>query len=149
MRIIKTLGLMLAVNREPDRLGAHIGAGKPARRRITGRRPLGGLDGFAEQILAIADSLAELLDEAALRSLISPPPISNSIHDLRGWAGRINQSAVTRPAAVDATRLLAYLRELSDHELLALVAELPWARLDILLDAVGATPSPHPRSPRS
>jgi hypothetical protein len=69
--------------------------------------------------------------------------ISNCVHDLRGWAHRIDQgSTIHPPAAVDATRVIAYLRGLPDQQLLALLADLPWARLDNLLDAVNATQSP-------
>ncbi len=108
-----------------------------------------GFDGFAPHIIAIADSLTQLLSEAATRNLLIPPPISNSVHDLRGWAARISQGTAVRPTAVDATRLLAYLRGLPDHQLLALLADLPWTRLDALLDAVNTTPPPYARSPRS
>jgi len=40
---------------------------------------------------------------------------------------------------VDATRIIAYLRGLPDQQLLALLADLPWARLDALLDAIELT----------
>lgn len=130
--------------------------GRPAMRRVRARRqeanqPTGGLDHIAQQILGIADTLTQILDQAAARSLAIPPSISNSVHDLRGWAHRINQgTAATRPAVVDATRVLVYLRGLPDHQVMALLADLPWARLDALLDAVNATAPPsHPRSPRS
>src|SRR6266511_2351366 len=120
-------------------------------RRQEANQPTGGLDHIAQQILGIADTLTQILDQAAARSLAIPPSISNSVHDLRGWAHRINQgTAATRPAVVDATRVLVYLRGLPDHQVMALLADLPWARLDALLDAVNATAPPsHPRSPRS
>jgi hypothetical protein len=91
---------------------------------------------LAGQIAGIADTLTQLLGEAATRNLAVPPPISNSVHELRGWAFRIEQGTATHAAAVDATRLLAYLRGLPDQQLLALLADLPWTRLDVLLDAV-------------
>jgi hypothetical protein len=113
-------------------------------------QPTGSLDRLADQILGIADRLTQILDQAATRSLAIPPSISNSVHDLRGWAYRIGQGTAARPAAVDATRLLAYLRGLPDQQLLALLADLPWARLDTLLDAVNTTPfPPRPPSPQS
>src|SRR6266511_1094596 len=59
-----------------------------------------------------------------------------------GWAARVEHGGSTRPASVDATRVLAYLRGLSDQQLLALLAELPWTRLDALLDAVEVTCPP-------
>ncbi len=111
---------------------------------------LAGPGSLARQLASLADTLTELLNQAASRGLVVPPPISNSVHDLRGWAARIDQGSAGRPAAVDATRVLAYLRGLPDQQLLALLADLPWARLDTLLDAVNTTtPSPHARSPRS
>ncbi len=87
--------------------------------------------------------LARLLDTAASEQ--------QQLANTRGWAHRINQgTAATRPAVVDATRVLVYLRGLPDHQVMALLADLPWARLDALLDAVNATAPPsHPRSPRS
>jgi hypothetical protein len=45
-----------------------------------------------------------------------------------------------RPTAVDATRLLAHIRSLPDRQLLALLADLPWPRLDALLDAINEPP---------
>jgi hypothetical protein len=107
-------------------------------------------DTLADQLLGIADSLDHTLNQAATRDLAIPPAITNSIHDLRGWACRMTQGSTTATAtvAVDANRLLRYLRGLPDHQLLALLADLPWARLDVLLDAVNATPqsrSPRPR----
>jgi len=102
--------------------------------RLTGANDVA--PSLAGQIAGIADTLTQVLGEAATRNLAVPPPISNSVHDLRGWAFRIEQGTATAPAAVDATRLLAYLRDLPDQQLLALLADLPWARLDALLDAV-------------
>lgn len=105
---------------------------------------------MARQIAGVAESLTDVLDQAASRSLVIPPPIGNLVHDLRGWASRIDQGMAGGPADVDATRLLAYLRGLPDHQLLALLAELPWARLDALLDAVNRRqPVSRPKSPRS
>jgi hypothetical protein len=106
--------------------------------------------GLADQLLGIADKLSQLLDHAATQRLAIPPPVVNSVHELRGWAYRIGYGAAGGPAAVDATRLLAYLRGLPDQQLLALLADLPWARLDALMDAAnGPTIPPQPRSPRS
>jgi hypothetical protein len=124
------------------------------RRAITRRTGtadlIAGPGSLARQVATLADTLTELLNQAASRGLVIPPPISNSVHDLRGWAYRLDQGTAARPAAVDATRVLAYLRGLPDPQLLALLADLPWARLDTLLDAVNTTkPPPHPRSPRS
>jgi hypothetical protein len=46
--------------------------------------------------------------------------------------------------------VLAYLRGLPDQQLLALLADLPWARLDTLLDAANThTLPPQTRGPRS
>jgi hypothetical protein len=118
-------------------------------RLLEGKPPIATSDTFADRISGIADSLTQLLSEAATRNLMTPPPISNSVHDLRGWAACIRQGSAVRPTVVDATRLLAYLRGLSDHQLLALLAELPWSRLDVLLDTVNTTTPPLARSPRS
>ena len=103
-----------------------------------------GADTLADQLLGVADSLDRTLKQAASRDLAIPPAITNSIHDLRGWAYRITQHTTTATVVVDANRLLRYLRGLPDHQLLALLADLPWARLDVLLDAVNATPSQSP-----
>lgn len=120
-------------------------------RRTIARRsgttdPASGPGALAEQLLTLADTLTQLLNHAATHRLAIPPSVSNSVHDLRGWAARINHAPTAGPAAVDATRLLAYLRGLPDQQLLALLADLPWARLDALLDAVNAA-SPRPPSP--
>jgi hypothetical protein len=119
--------------------------------RLTGTGDLlAGPGSLARRLASLADTLTELLNQAASRGLAIPPPIINSVHDLRGWAYRLDQGTAARPAAVDATRVLAYLRGLPDQQLLALLADLPWARLDTLLDAVNTTtPSPPGRSPRS
>lgn len=103
---------------------------------------------LADQLLGIADSLTDVLNQAAARSLVVPPPISNSVHDLRGWSHRITHGTTAATVAVDANRLLRYLRGLPDHQLLALLTDLPWARLDVLLDAVNATTSQPQRVPR-
>jgi len=113
--------------------------------RLTGASGLvAGPGSLAAQVAGLADSLTDVLNQAVARSLVVPPPISNCVHDLRGWACRIDQGMAGQPAAVDAARVLAYLRSLPDHQLLALLADLPWGRLDVLLDAVNATPSPTP-----
>jgi hypothetical protein len=133
---------------------AGIVAGGSAMRRAVARLTgasglLAGPGSLAAQVAGLADSLSQVLGEAASLGMVVPPPISNSVHDLRGWACRIDQGMAGQPVAVDAARLLGYLRGLPDHQLLALLADLPWARLDVLLDAVNATksltPHPHPR----
>jgi hypothetical protein len=109
------------------------------RARLRGPGDLvGGKHSLAGQVIGVADALADVLDQAAMRSLAIPIPISNTVHELRGWALRIDQRTAGRPVDVDATRLLAYLRGLPDHQLLALLADLPWGRLDALLDAVNS-----------
>lgn len=106
-----------------------------------------GPGALAEQLLALADTLTQLLNQATARRLAIPPPVSNSVHDLRGWAARINHTPTAAgPLAIDAARLLAYLRGLPDQQLLALLTDLPWARLDTLLDAANTAP-PRPPSP--
>jgi hypothetical protein len=113
--------------------------------RLTGTRGLTGPGSLAAQIAGLADALANVLDQAGTRSLVAPPAITNTVHELRGWAARVHQGTTfNRPAAVDTTRLLAYLRGLPDQQLLALLTDLPWARLDTLLDAVN---QPQPPSP--
>lgn len=129
--------------------------GRPAMRRTIARLsgatgPVSSPGSLAEQLLGIADTITQVLDHAAAQRLAIPPPVVNSVHQLRGWANRIGHGAGGGPAAVDATRLLAYLRGLPDQQLLALLADLPWARLDALLDAASSpTIPPQPRSPRS
>jgi hypothetical protein len=84
--------------------------------RLTGTRTLAaGPGSLAGQITGLVDALVGVLDQAASRDLVVPPAITNSVHELRGWAVRVDQgTTVTQPAAVDATRLLAYLRGLPD-----------------------------------
>jgi hypothetical protein len=108
--------------------------------------PASGPGSLAEQLLGIADKLSQLLDHAAAQRLAIPPAVVNSVHELRGWAYLIGHGAAGGPADVDATRLLTYLRGLPDQQLLALLADLPWARLDALLDAANTT-LPRPPSP--
>ncbi|HZD37813.1 MAG TPA: hypothetical protein VE664_04160 [Actinomycetes bacterium] len=91
---------------------------------------------LAARVMTIANSLAGTVSSAAELDLTVPPPVSNAVHDLRGWAVRVENGGGARPASVDATRVIAYLRGLPDQQLLALLAELPWSRLDALLDAV-------------
>jgi len=53
--------------------------------RLTGASDVTPRPGaLAEQIISIADTLTKVLGEAASRDLVVPPPISNSVHDLRG-----------------------------------------------------------------
>jgi hypothetical protein len=98
--------------------------------------PASGPGTLAEQILAAADTLTQLLERAAALHQPIPPPVANTVHDLRGWAARIGYGTTAGPAAADAGRLLAYLRSLPDQQLLAVLADLPWSRLDALLDAI-------------
>lgn len=109
---------------------------KPARNDIPLDNPFLRRRALAAQVASIADSLAGSVSSAAELELTVPPPVSNAIHDLRSWAVRIQNGQAARPVSVDATRLLAYLRDLPDHQLLALLADLPWPRLDALLDSV-------------
>ena len=93
---------------------------------------------LAARVVTIADSLAGAISSAAELDLAVPAPVGNAVHDLRGWAGRVENGGSVRSTSVDATRLLAHLRDLPDQQLLALLADLPWSRLDALLDAVEA-----------
>jgi hypothetical protein len=116
-------------------LGAVV-RNKPVRNDIPLDNPFLRRRALAAQVATIADSLAGTVSSAAELQLAVPPPVSNAIHDLRSWAVRVEHGRAARPVSVDATRLLAYLRGLPDHQLLALLADLPWPRLDALLDAV-------------
>jgi hypothetical protein len=78
---------------------------------------------LAAQVVTIADSLAGTVSSAAELDLVVPPPVSNAVHDLRGWAVRVENGGGPRSATVDAARVLAYLRGLSDQQLLALLAD--------------------------
>jgi hypothetical protein len=113
---------------------------KPNRRDIPLDNPLLRRRALAAQVVTIADSLAGTVSSAAELDLVVPPPVSNAVHDLRGWAVRVENGGGPRSATVDAARVLAYLRGLSDQQLLALLTDLPWSRLDALLDAVEVTP---------
>jgi hypothetical protein len=110
------------------------------RARRHSRSPNGRED-LVAQIRSATDTLGSVLAAAADLDLATPPAVSNAIHDLRGWAARLQHAPTTRPTQVNAARLIAYLRSLPDHQLLALLADLPWSRLDTLLDAV-STPQP-------
>jgi hypothetical protein len=112
----------------------------PRRARRHTRSPNGRAD-LVVQIGSAADPLASVLAAAADLDLATPPAVSNAIHGLRGWAARLQHAPTTRPTQINAARLIAYLRDLPDHQLLALLADLPWSRLDTLLDAV-STPQP-------
>jgi hypothetical protein len=103
----------------------------PARPESQARR--GGLAG---RIATLADDLAAVINEADQLRLAAPTPVTNAVMDLRGWSVRVFDHHATRPTTIDATGLLAYIRSLPDRQLLALLADLPWARLDALLDAV-------------
>jgi hypothetical protein len=109
---------------------------KPNRRDKPLDNPFLRRRALAVQVATIADSLAGTVSSAAELDLAVPPPVSNAVHDLRGWAARVENGGSARPASVDASRVLAYLRDLPDQQLLALLADLPWSRLDALLDAV-------------
>jgi hypothetical protein len=120
---------------------------KSNRRDISLDNPFLRRRALATQVVTIADSLAGAVSSAAELDLAVPPPVSNAVHDLRGWAARVSGGG-PRPASVDATRVLAYLRDLPDQQLLALLTDLPWPRLDTLLDAVEvARPAERPGSP--
>jgi hypothetical protein len=97
---------------------------------------------LAARVVIIADSLDGAVATAVELDLVVPPPIGNLVLDLRGWAARLEDGG-DRSSSVDATRVLAYLRSMPDHQLLALVADLQWSRLDTLLDA--ANPARIPR----
>lgn len=102
---------------------------------------------LVEDVETMADMLAEVVDHAAALNLAIPPPIANAILDLRGWAARISSGPTAGPVAVDAGRIIAYLRGLPDQQLLAVLADLPWSRLDTLLDAVSGQASSRWRQP--
>jgi hypothetical protein len=89
----------------------------------------------------LADDLASVIDEAAGLRFVAPTPVTNAVLDLRAWSARVFDHSTTRPTAVDATRLLAHVRALPDRQLLALLADLPWPRLDALLDAINQPPT--------
>jgi hypothetical protein len=93
--------------------------------------------GLGQRITVIADDLAAVVSEAADLRLAVPTPVTNAVLDLRGWSARVVHESTTQATTVDATRLLAYIRTLPDRQLLALLADLPWPRLDALLDAIG------------
>jgi hypothetical protein len=115
---------------------------KPDRNDIPLDNPFLRRRALAAQVVTLADSLAGTVSSATKLDLSVPPPVSNAVHDLRGWAVRVEHGGGARPHSVDATRLLAYLRGLSDQQLLALLADLPWSRLDALLDAVNVARPP-------
>jgi hypothetical protein len=94
--------------------------------------------GLAERIRGIADDLAAVISEADQLRLAAPTPVTNAVLDIRAWSVRLFDYSTTRPTTIDATGLLAYIRTLPDRQLLALLADLPWSRLDALLDAVAA-----------
>ena len=103
----------------------------PARPEPQARR-----HGLADRIATLADDLAVVINEADQLRLVAPTPVTNAVLDLRAWSVRVFDHSATRPTTIDATGLLAYVRTLPDRQLLALLADLPWARLDSLLDAV-------------
>jgi hypothetical protein len=112
------------------------------RRRAYARpRPATRRDGLAARITALADDLASVIDDAADLRLVAPTAVTNTVLDLRAWSVRVLDDHTTRPTAVDATRLLAHVRALPDRQLLALLGDLPWSRLDTLLDAVNELPA--------
>jgi hypothetical protein len=105
----------------------------PARPESQPRR-----SGLADRIATLADDLAAVINEADQLRLVAPTPVTNAVLDLRAWSVRLFDQHATRPTTIDATGLLAYIRTLPDRQLLALLADLPWSRLDALLDAVAA-----------
>lgn len=98
---------------------------------------------LAARVVTIAESLDGVVATAVELDLLVPPPIGNLVLDLRGWAARVEDGGGTRPASADATHALALLRSMPDHQLLALLADLPWSRVDTLLDV--AEPAREPR----
>ena len=108
-------------------------------RQALARPPQAHHSGLAERIATLANELAVVIDDAHQFRLAAPTPISNAVLDLRAWSARLFDDSTTRPTTVDATGLLAYIRGLPDQRLLALLADLPWARLDTLLDAIEMT----------
>lgn len=121
-----------------------LAAGRPvlqrAVARLTGTPAMAaGSGSLAARITGAADGLAEVLAQAAARGLVAQPAISNTVHELRGWAFRVDHGIAAPTPATDATGIIAYVRGLPDHQLLALLTDLPWARLDALLDAVQAS----------
>jgi hypothetical protein len=107
---------------------------------------------LAARVVTIADSLAGVVATAVELDLVVPPPIANLVLDLRGWAARVEDGDSARSSSVDATHILAYLRSMPDHQLLALLADLPWSRVDTLLDAADvprAASLPEPLAPRA
>ena len=105
---------------------------------------------LAARVATIADSLAGVVATAVELDLVVPPPIGNLVLDLRGWAARVEDGDGARSSSVDATHVLAYLRSMPDHQLLALLADLPWSRMDTLLDAADAARAaklPEPLAP--
>ena len=123
------------------------------RRAFARPRPATRRAGFAARITAVADDLAAIIDDAADLRLGTPSPVTNAVLDLRAWSARVFDDRAACPTAVDATRLLAHIRGLPDAQLLALLADLPWPRLDALLDAINEPPvsagagSPDDRQP--
>ena len=116
---------------------------RPARTRPEHRV---GRSGLGQRITVIADDLAAIVNEAANLRLAVPTPVTNAVLDLRGWSARVLHDNTTQPTTIDATRLLAYIRTLPDRQLLALLADLPWPRLDALLDAIELTGKTSPGS---
>lgn len=111
------------------------------RRALARPRPQPLHSSLAERIATLADDLAAVIDDGNQLRLAAPTPITNAVLDLRAWAARLFDDSRTRPTAVDATGLLAYVRALPDRQLLALLADLPWPRLDVLLDATNQLPT--------
>jgi hypothetical protein len=111
---------------------------RPARRPLATTRR----GGLAARITALANDLASVIDDAADFHLVAPTPVTNAVLDLRAWSARLFDNTTARPTAIDATRLLAHIRAMPDQQLLALLADLPWSRLDALLDAINEPPVP-------
>ena len=105
----------------------------PARSESQARR-----SGLAERIATMADELAAAIDDADQLRLSAPTPVTNAVLDLRAWSVRLFDYQAIRPTTINATALLAYIRTLPDRQLLALLADLPWERMDALLDALAA-----------
>jgi hypothetical protein len=121
-----------------------VAAAQRFRQALTGPGPQSHHVGLAQRIATIADDLAAAIDDAAELGLIPPTAVTNAVLDLRAWSARAFDDSTARRTAIDATALLTYVRTLRDRQLLALLADLPWPRLDALLDAVNDAPTGRP-----
>src|SRR6266487_1946739 len=86
------------------------------RRAIARPRPHPRRSSLAGRIATLADDLTAVIDDAAELRLMAPTTVTNAVLDLRAWSARVFDNSTTRPTAVDATRLLAYVRTLPDRQ---------------------------------